>query len=153
MTDLQARVYILEGPDERARLALDATTDCNICLQSVENKVAQLKRVPHAGHCATLPTPGATVTASKRLEAEGRMQAAAEQCVRQHYTMLHERFTSLEQEVSRRVTSVQLPQAAWQAKPEVALFPDPTTGSGYASLEHRVCKWDSRLTEVRDDLL
>ena len=80
------------------------------------------------------------------------MQAAAEQCVRQHYTMLHERFASLEQEASRRVTSVELAQAAWQAKPEVALPPDPTTGSSYEPLEHRVCELDSWVTGVQDNL-
>ena len=50
------------------------------------------------------------------------MQAAAEQCVRQNYTMLHERFTSLEQEVSGRVTSVELAQAAWQAHRRLSLL-------------------------------
>ena len=91
-------------------------------------------------------------TPSKLLKAEGRMQPAAEQSVRQHYTMLHERFTSLEQEVCRRVTSIELAQAAWQTKPEVAPPPDPTTGSGYEPLEHRVCELDSRVTGVQDDL-
>ena len=103
LTDLQARVYTLQGPDARARVAPDPNADYNIRLQSVENKVAQLERVPHAGHSTTLRTRGATVTPSKLLEAEGRKQAAAEQCLRQQYTMLHERFTSLELEVSRHV--------------------------------------------------
>ena len=152
LTDLQARVYTLEGPDARARVVPDPTADYNVRLQSVENKVAQLKRVPQAVHSAMLPTRGATVTPSKLLEAEGRMQTAAEQCVRQHYTTLHERFTSLEQEVSRRVTSVELAQAALQAKPEVALPPEPTTGSSYEPLEHQVCELDSRVTGVQDDL-
>ena len=111
-TDLQARLYTREAPDARARVAPDATADYNIPLQSVENRAAQLERVPHAGHSATLPTRAATVTPFKLLEAEGRMQGVAQHCVRQQYTMLHDRFTSLEQEVSRRVTSVELTQAA-----------------------------------------
>ena len=84
LMDLQARVYTLEGPDARARVAPDSTADYNVRLQSVENKVAQLEGVPHAGHSTTLPIQGATVTPSKLVEAEGRMQAAAEQCVHQH---------------------------------------------------------------------
>ena len=66
--------------------------------------------------------------------------------------MLDERFRSLEQEVCRRVTSVKLVQAAWQARPEVAPPPDPTTGSRSAPLEHQVCELNSLVTEVQDDL-
>ena len=42
-TDLQARVYTLEGHDARARVAPDPNADYNICLQSVKNKVTQLE--------------------------------------------------------------------------------------------------------------
>ena len=152
LTDLQARVYTLKGPDARARVAPDPTADYKIRLQSVESTVAQLQRVPHTGHSTTLPTRGATVTPSKLLEAEGRMRAAAEHCVRQHYTMLHDRFTSLEQEVPRRIALGELAQAAWQAKLEVAPPPNQMTGSRYEPLEHRVCQLDSRVTGVQDAL-
>ena len=40
LTDVQACVYTLEGPDARARVAPDPNADYNIRLQSVENKVA-----------------------------------------------------------------------------------------------------------------
>ena len=66
--------------------------------------------------------------------------------------MLHERFTSLEQQASRRVRSIELTQATWQAKREVAPPPYPARGSSYATLEYRVCELDSRVTEVEDDL-
>ena len=80
-TDLQARVYALKGSDARARVAPDPTADYNIRLQSVENKAAQLERVPNAVHSATLTTRGATDALSKLLKAEGRMHAAAEHFV------------------------------------------------------------------------
>ena len=134
LTDLHARIYTLEGPGARAGVAPDPTADCNIRLQSVEQKVAQFECVPQDGHSATLPTRGGTLR-----EADCRSQATVEQCVRQHCTVFNDRFKSLEQEVTRCVASVEFAQASWQATSEVTPPPDPTVGRGSVPLDHRVC--------------